>query len=234
MTNTDEQDKYLYFSSQELISYFMNNIKEKDIKTQCKRILEMARVFMAKKDFRLEDIYSVAVMVRDINCCSQIQEVFRLYFKPDSYPIRVIIEMEEIDDTSDVEMEFSAYRGERKFINTDEKESVSQAVIIESFVHTSGIGSFILDKPFQNRIDLGNQVRQSIENLKAILTKSGSSLEQAYSLMLYMKDISLLSQIEDIFAEYTFLDQDISQRVIQVKQVENGFDIAISCSANIH
>lgn len=224
-------DKYLYFSSQELMAYFRNNVKEKDIKTQCRRIFEMARVFMAKKDFGFEDLYSIAVMVRDIQDASKVNEIFRLYFKHDRYPVRVMIQIEELEDVSDIEMEFSAFQEEKEFINAIPEDiadiPASQAVVIENYVHTSSIGPRQIG-------DIENQVRQCIEKVQAVLTKSGSSLEQVYSIMVYLKDLSLLPRIEKIFAEYDFIEQDISKQVIQVLQLCQDYDVEISCSGNLN
>jgi|GEM_PF-6464960 Putative translation initiation inhibitor, yjgF family len=114
-----EDDNYLFFSSLELIDYFVNNLADKDIRTQTKRILEMARVLMRKKDFKLEDIYSVLIMVRNIGLGSQIDEVFSLYFKEGNYPIRVFIQIADLESTADVELEFSAYRGQKNISITE-------------------------------------------------------------------------------------------------------------------
>jgi 2-iminobutanoate/2-iminopropanoate deaminase len=59
-------DNYLFFSSLELIDYFLNNLQRK-YEDPDERIFEMARVFMAKKDFALKTFTLFSVMVKISN-----------------------------------------------------------------------------------------------------------------------------------------------------------------------
>lgn len=63
-----EDDNYLFFSSLELIDYFVNNLADKDIRTQTKRILEMARVLMRKKilSWKIFIQYSLWLEISDL------------------------------------------------------------------------------------------------------------------------------------------------------------------------
>jgi 2-iminobutanoate/2-iminopropanoate deaminase len=234
--NTDStRDNYLFFSSLELIDYFCNNLVEKDIKTQTKRIFEMARVFMGKKDFCLEDIYSILVMVRDMEQRAVVNEVFRLYFKGGKYPIRVFVQISDLETTADVEMEFSAFRGEKQFVNTDQGHlptgPFSQAVVLDGYVHCSGVRP--LDPASQKLVggDFKQRTRQCLQNLEAVLQPAGTGLKKAYSFMVYLKDLEQLTQVEEVFAEYFSEQEDIIQEVTEIDQLNEGHDIEISCSA---
>ncbi|WP_368293706.1 RidA family protein [Dehalobacter sp. TBBPA1] len=233
--NNGEDNNYLFFSSLELIDYFVNNLADKDIKTQTKRIFEMARVFMRKKDFKLEDIYSVLIMVRNIELGSQIDEVFSLYFKEGNYPIRVFIRIADLESTADVELEFSAYRGSKKYINNEKlylfKEPFSHGVIIENYLHCSGIQPF---SPLDQRLiddNFEQAVRQCLENLKNILESAGSSLNQIYSFMVYLKDLNTLPEVEEIVGQYISNQSEILQDAIKIEQFKGNHNIEIACSA---
>lgn len=228
-------DNYLFFSSLELIDYFVNNLAEKDIRTQTKRIFEMARVFMGKKDFKLEDIYSVLIMVRNIGLGSQIDEVFSLYFKEGNYPIRVFIQIADLESTADVEIEFSAYRGQKKYINNGKiylsEGPFSQGVIIDNYIHCSSVQPF---SPVTQELIDGNikrAVRQCLDNLRNTLELTGSSLDQAYSFIVYLKDLDTLSEVEEIFEEYVSSQNEILREVIQIEQFKGNHAIEIACSA---
>lgn len=233
-----EDDNYLFFSSLELIDYFVNNLADKDIRTQMKRILEMARVFMRKKDFKLEDIYSVLIMVRNIGLGSQIDEVFSLYFKEGNYPIRVFIQIADLESTADVELEFSAYRGQKKYINNGKlflsEGPFSQGVIIENYYHGSAIQPF---SPLDQRLidgDFKQAVRQCLENLKNTLESAGSSLNQIYSFMVYLKDLNALPEVEEIVGQYISNQSEILQDAIKIEQFKGTHNIEIACSAYLY
>ncbi|HHV64815.1 MAG TPA: hypothetical protein GXX46_07075 [Peptococcaceae bacterium] len=229
------RDNYLFFSSEELIHYFVNNLAEKDLKTQAKRIMEMARVFMAKKGFDLEDIYSLLVMLRDMDQRPIINEVIELYFKKDRYPIRVIVQINELESTADLEIEFSAYKGEKRFINSGKGHlptgPYSQAVVVENYVHCSGVRP--LDPLTQKLIegDCKQKTRRCLDNLELVLQAAGTGLDRAYSFIVYLTDLQLLPQVEEVFAEYNLNSENVQQEVIKVEKLNEGHELEISCSA---
>lgn len=235
IADQNPQDNYLFFSSLELIDFFCNNLAGKDIKTQAKRIFEMARVFMGKKDFVLEDIYSILVMVRQMDDREVINEVFRLYFKEGNYPICVFVQISELESTADVEMEFSAFKGTKEFVNTNKGHiptgPYSQGVIIEDYVHCSGVRPLDPDTQKQVEGDFQQQVKQCLENLKAVLEAAETNLQNAYSFMVYIKDLDLLPQIEAVFSEYYADNSDVLQEVTKIDGLNEDVEIEISCSA---
>lgn len=235
--NMDDEipENYLFFSSIELIEFFLNNLIDKDIKTQTKRIFEMARIFMNKKGFELGNIYSILVMVRDINHRSIVNEVFELYFKEGCYPIRVFVQISDLEDSADLEMEFSAFRGEKHFINTNQghvpTDPFSQGVMIEDFVHCSGVLPLEPATQALVRGDFRQQVSQCMDHLRIVLEAAGTTLDKAYSFMVYLKNIDLLSQIEEVFEGYFSEREDIVQDVTVVDGLMDDHEIEISCSA---
>ncbi len=231
----DNKD-YLFFSSLELIDYFCNNLADKNIKTQVKRIFEMARVFMKKKEFVFEDIYSILVMVRDIDQRPIVNNVFRLYFKDGKYPIRVFIQMAELEGTADIEMEFSAYRGKKEYIayNTGHAEApYSAAVIVEDSVHCSGVLPIDFSTGIQCRTDIRHGVQQCLQNLKEVLSAAGADIGKVYTFVIYINDLEILPVVEAAFNEYYTGDAEILQEVVIVERLIDDHDIEISCSAYV-
>ena len=231
MENNSNSDNYLFFSSLELIDYFKNNLAGKDIKTQVKRILEMARVFIEKKEFSMDDIYSVLVMVRDISNKDIINGVFQLYFQEGRYPVRIFVQISELESSSDIEIEFSAFRGEKSFINLGEKdnEPYSQGAVIENYIHCSGVAP--VSQPMTEGIK--REVEQCLDKLQDILAKGNSSLDKAYSFIVYLKDINLLPQVEEVFTGYGLNREEILLEAVEVDKFCQDHDLEISCSANI-
>lgn len=237
-------DNYLFFSSTDLIDFFMNNLADKDIKTQTKRIFEMARVFMSRKGFELEDIYSTLVFVRDMEQRDIVNEVFKMYLREGRYPIRVIVQIDDLEGTADIEIEFSAYKGEKKYVNSNKGHiptgPFSQGVVIENYVYCSGVRP--LDPDTQKLVvgDFKKYVAQCLENLEKTLNEAGTDLTRAYSFMIYLKDMEKLPLVEEVFERYfcqieqAKSEDDVFLReVMKIDKLNEDHEIEISCSAYI-
>jgi 2-iminobutanoate/2-iminopropanoate deaminase len=193
----------------------------------------MARVFMRRRDFELDDIYSILVMVRDINYRSVVNEVFRLYFREEKFPIRVFVQISEIESTADIEMEFSAFRGGKTFINLVKGHPYgpfSQGVVIEDYVHCSGVLPLAVSPREGN---FKQDVRQCLETLKKVLESVGTGLDKAYSFIVYLPNLELLPEMEEVFTEYFTEEDDILQEVTKVEKLIENHKIEISCSAHL-
>jgi len=236
MTENSFQDKYLFFSSQELIDYFMNNLKEKDIKTQCKRIFEMARVLLNKKKFKFNQIYSLLIMVRDIRQCSIIKEVLKLYFDEGEYPIGVLIEIADLEGTADLEIEFSAFKGERLVLNTLESNDTSyfsQGVVIENYLHSSGISYFDGNRDETDAKNFKQEVKKCLNNLETILNSAGTAMDKVYTFIVYLKDINNLPLLEEVFSEMDLSRNEVQREVVKVNNLYGNHELEISCSARL-
>lgn len=229
---TDSNEDYLYFSSIELLEYFINNVAEKDIKTQVKRIFEMARVYMKKKEFEFEDVYSVLVMMKDINEIDAVNDVFKLYFKKDKYPVRVVVQTIELENTADIEIEFSAYRGQKEYIQNNTKEGIPESIAVKAddFVFCSGVGSGGLSAS-EGTDTFKQRVKHCIDKLHNTLVEAGSDFNKVYSYMIYLKDEGRLKDVEEVFAEYILNDEEKSSQMMKVEKMNSDYDIIICCSA---
>ena len=189
---------------------------------------------MQKKEFALEDIYSILVMIRDIEQRSIVNQVFRLYFKEGAYPIRVFVQMAELEGTSDIEMEISAYRGKKQFIKptgTEPQGPFSPGVVVEDFVHCSGV--LPLDPRDHSKVKGGfeQEIRQCLENLQIVLEAADTNLQNAYAFVVYLTDLEKLPQVEKVFLEYFSPEADILQEVVKVDRLVDDYSVEISCSA---
>jgi 2-iminobutanoate/2-iminopropanoate deaminase len=234
MTKANQEDQYLFFSSQDLIDYFHNNLAEKDLKTQTKRILEMARAFIAMKEFELEDIYSVVVMVRDSNAFAIVQNVLHLYFQEKKFPIGIIFQTTEMEATADIEIEFSVFKENKQYIWNEEisgyAKPFSPGIVIENYVHCSALSST------GNRQGLSDKavedcVQNCLLSIQTILAQAGTSLDKAYSFIVYLTNMDNLAQVERIFSERHLDREDIMLEVVKIDRLRDDHLLEISCSA---
>jgi 2-iminobutanoate/2-iminopropanoate deaminase len=78
----------------------------------------------------------------------------------------------------------------------------AQAIIANGFVYTAG--QIPLDPQTGNLIDGGitEQTRRVLNNLKAVLEASGSSLDQVVKVTVFLKNIADFSAMNEVYAEF--------------------------------
>ena len=76
-----------------------------------------------------------------------------------------------------------------------------------------------------------NQVRQTLENLKVLLEKSGSSLDKALKCTVYLKDLSDFEAMNEIYANYFSADPPPARSTIQVARLPKDVDVEIDIIA---
>jgi len=110
----------------------------------------------------------------------------------------------------------------KKIVKTDKAPSAigpySQAVISNNFIFTAGQ---IPINPETGRIVDGGfkeQVRQVLENIKAIIEAAGSNIENIVKLTLYLTDLSFFGELNEVFNEY-FSDNPPARSAMQVSRL---------------
>ncbi|MGH7927674.1 MAG: Rid family detoxifying hydrolase, partial [Candidatus Binatia bacterium] len=94
----------------------------------------------------------------------------------------------------------------RKSIGTDNAPKAigpyAQAIVANGFVYTAG--QIPLDPQTGNFVQGGikEQTRQVLENLKAVLAASGSSMNQVVKATVFLKNITDFGAMNDVYAEY--------------------------------
>lgn len=94
----------------------------------------------------------------------------------------------------------------------------SQAIEIDNLVFTSGqipinpeTGSLITG-------DVRKAAAQVLDNLKAILTEAGTSLDNAIKTTVYLKDISDFAAVNEIYATY-FTEKPPARSCVQIAKL---------------
>lgn len=78
--------------------------------------------------------------------------------------------------------------------------------------------------------DVSEQTRQSLDNLKAILEESGSSLEDTVKVNIYASDMDDFGEINAVYSEY-FTTEPPARAFVEVAGLPKDVDVEISAVA---
>ena len=94
----------------------------------------------------------------------------------------------------------------RETISTDKAPKAigpyEQAIKVGGFIYTAG--QIPIDPKTGNLIagNMGEQTRQVLENLKAVLEAAGSSLDKVVKVTVFLKNMADFGALNEIYAEY--------------------------------
>ncbi len=121
----------------------------------------------------------------------------------------------------------------REVVSTDKAPAAigaySQAVKAGELVYISGQIPLTPDGELIAG-DVSEQTRQSLDNLKAILEKSGSSLEDTVKVNIYASDMDDFGAINDVYSEY-FTTEPPARAFVEVAGLPKDVDVEISAVA---
>lgn len=94
----------------------------------------------------------------------------------------------------------------KKVINTSKAPAAigpySQAIEVNGTLYVSGQIPFVPETMTVISDDVKEQTRQSLENVKAILTEAGYSLNDVVKAGVFIKDMNDFAAINEVYAEY--------------------------------
>ena len=94
----------------------------------------------------------------------------------------------------------------KKVINTSKAPAAigpySQAIEVNGTLYVSGQIPFVPETMTVVSDDVKAQTRQSLENIKAILTEAGYSLKDVVKAGVFIKDMNDFAAINEVYAEY--------------------------------
>ena len=121
----------------------------------------------------------------------------------------------------------------RKIIKTNDAPKAigvySQGVKANDFVFTSGLipltpnGELIKD-------DFQNECRQVIENIKAVLEASDCKLSDIVKLTVFLTDLSLFPELNEVFKEF-FFDEPPARSAVEVNGLPMGVRVEMEAIA---
>jgi reactive intermediate/imine deaminase len=117
---------------------------------------------------------------------------------------------------------------QRETIHTDDAPAAigtySQAVKVGDFVFISGQIPLVPATMELVAGDFAARARQVFDNLKAIAEASGSSLEQAAKLTIFLTDLDNFATVNEVMAEYCN-EPYPARAAVQVAALPRGVDI---------
>lgn len=122
----------------------------------------------------------------------------------------------------------------RQTINTDKAPAAigpySQAVQVGNLLFTSGQIPLVPGTMELAGEDIQVQTKQCMENLKAILEQSGTSLDNCIKLTLFIKDMNQFGAINEIYGTY-FGDSPPARSCVEVARLPKDVNIEIEAIA---
>ena len=108
----------------------------------------------------------------------------------------------------------------------------SQGVKIGDFIFTSGQLPINPDNGQLIADDVKKATAQSLENVKAILEKAGSSLDKVVKVVVYLKDLEDFAAVNEIYATY-FTGDYPARSCFQVAKLPMDAKVEIEAVASV-
>jgi 2-iminobutanoate/2-iminopropanoate deaminase len=106
----------------------------------------------------------------------------------------------------------------------------SQGIVAGAFVFVSGQGPTDPATGQTEKDDVKKATRQTLENVKAILEASGSSLDKVVKVNVYLRDIKEFPLMNEIYGTYFKLNPPV-RTTIQAAALPGGIPVEIDCVA---
>lgn len=108
----------------------------------------------------------------------------------------------------------------------------SQAVVHNGIVYCSG--QIPLDPETNNLVDdeITVQTVRVFENLKAVLTAAGSSLDRVIRTTVYLRDMNEFPKVNDVYGKY-FTGNWPARSTVQVARLPKDVRVEIDCIASL-
>ena len=111
----------------------------------------------------------------------------------------------------------------------------NQAIKAGNFIYCSGQ---IAINPNTNKIDFLGDIKgettQVLNNLKAVLTASGASLEDVIKTTIFLTDLNNFQIVNEIYSEFFPNEPSPARACVEVSSLPKGVLIEIDCVAYIH
>lgn len=109
----------------------------------------------------------------------------------------------------------------------------SQGIRSGSFLFVSG--QIPIDPSTQKLIDdksIGGQTRRVLENLKAIVSAAGASMESIVKTTVFLKDMNDFAEMNSVYAEF-FSSNPPARATVEVSRLPRDVSIEIDCIATL-
>lgn len=123
-----------------------------------------------------------------------------------------------------------------KIIETSDAASplghYSQAVVHGGIVYVAGQLPIDPDNTDQFLETVEDQTMQTLKNLKAVLIASGSDIDSILKTTVYISDISIWAQVNQVYADF-FGDHKPARAAVPTKNLPKGYLVEIEAIAAV-
>lgn len=230
-------NQYIFCAGSRPIDPLTENIVQGDFRTKVRCVLENIQRVLQKRNATLDNVFTAYVYLRNLTDGTIVNEVFKEYFKQGKYPIRVVVEVSRLIDNHDIEIVCAAYSPNEniQYLSTNpgkpSARPLSEGVKIGQYVYCSGVRP--LDPATQKLVlgDFPQRVRQCFDNLKAILSAGGATMDDVYTTIVYVRNMADRRIINEVTREY-FRAGNFPIRVIyEISRLNEEHDVEIECAA---
>ena len=100
----------LYISGQIPLDPLSGKLTEDDIKKETLQCMENLKAILETADMSFEQVVKATIFVKDMNCFSQINEVYGTFFSAETAPARETVEVSNLPKFVNVEISMIAVR----------------------------------------------------------------------------------------------------------------------------
>jgi 2-iminobutanoate/2-iminopropanoate deaminase len=124
----------------------------------------------------------------------------------------------------------------KKIVSTEQAPAAigpySQAVVSNGFAFLSG--QIPLDPSTGKLVegDVAVQTERVLENLKAVLTACGCSLEHVVKTTVYLKDMSEFARMNEVYTRY-FPENPPARATVEAARLPRDVKVEIDCTAEV-
>ncbi len=105
----------------------------------------------------------------------------------------------------------------------------SQAIKVGNTLYVAGQVGFTLEGKLDTS-SVENEIKQAINNVKAIVEAAGMNMQQVVKATLYVKDLKIFSRINEVYGTY-FPHNPPARETVQVAALPKGANFEISVIA---
>ena len=106
----------------------------------------------------------------------------------------------------------------------------SQAIRQGGLVWVSGCIALSPENGEMQQSSLDAETRQVMQNMKAILEESGSSLSKIVKTTIYLTDLSRFAEVNEVYGSFLSLPYP-ARETVQVLALPKGANVEVSCMA---
>jgi reactive intermediate/imine deaminase len=238
--------RLLFLSGQIPLDPVTGQMVPGDVVAQTERVMQNLKAVLDEAGASFDDVVKTTIFLTDLADFAKVNETYGKYFKQ-APPARATVQVAALPRGSRVEIEcVAAQRGPRvvgagagsvlKVVQSAQAPKAigpySQAIDASGSRLVYLSGQIPLD-PVTGQMVPGDVVAQTervMENLRAVLTASGSTFEDIVKTTIFLTDLGDFAKVNETYGKY-FKQAPPARATVQVAALPRGSGVEIECVA---